>query len=96
MKTAIAKFAKEDAGLNLLKTENNTIVFTQKIPGGQKKEKDNDDHLSKEMKMAIAKSAKEEAGLDLLKRKTTQFCLQINFQVVKKRRRITMITRAMR
>ena len=37
-------------------------MFTQKLPGGQKKEKDNDDHVCKEIEMAIAKSAEEEAG----------------------------------
>ena len=44
-------------------------MFTQKLPGGQKKEKDNDDHLGKEIEMAIAKSAEEEAGSNLQKAK---------------------------
>ena len=46
-------------------------MFTQKLPGGQKEEKDNDDHVGKEMKTAIAKSAKEEAGSNLQKAKVS-------------------------
>ena len=46
--------------------------------------------------MAIAKSPKEDAGFNLLKQKTTQLCLHRNFQVVKKRRSKTNITRAKR
>ena len=53
--------------------ENNTVVFTQKLPGGQKKKKDNEDHAGNEMKMAIAKSAEEEAGSNLQKAKVSHY-----------------------
>ena len=52
------------------------------------------DYEDGEMKTAIAKSAKEDAGFNLLKQKTTQLCLHRDFQVVKKRRSMTKITRA--
>ena len=42
-------------------------MFTQKLPGGQKEEKHDQDHAGKEIEMAIAKSAKEEAGSNLQK-----------------------------
>ena len=45
-------------------------MFTQKLSGGQKKEKHSDDHVGKEIKMAIANSAKKEEGLSLLRQKT--------------------------
>ena len=46
-------------------------MFTQKLPGGQKEEKHDEDHAGNEMKVAIAKSAKEEPGSNLQKAKVS-------------------------
>ena len=46
-------------------------MFTQKLPGGQKEEKHDDDGVDEEMKMTIvAYSAEKEEGWCLLRQKT--------------------------
>ena len=88
----IANSAEKEEGWSLLRQK--TILDQQKPLGGQHGRELVQEYEDEEM--AIAKSAKEEAGFNLLKWKTTQLCLHRNFQVAKKRRRITKITRAMR